>query len=169
MMKHAGIKSPHRTNKGFTLVELLVVIAIIGILTGIAGMVARDWIGRTNVEQQARQLYADLVNARTRAMNRNRVHFIVVDTALNRYQIWEDTDPAPDGDGVRTAADSLVLQTTTKMPFQGLAELRINTQGLLSSSGALRIENAYNPVVDCVAVSQTRIRMGRWNGTDCIP
>lgn len=168
-MKHVGMTSPRRTSKGYTLVELLVVIAILVILAGIAGLQARDWIGRSGVEQQTRQLYSDLVNARTRAMNRGRIHFVVVTTASNSYQIREDTDPAPDGDGARTAADALVMQATTKLPFQGLTEFRINTQGLLSASGSLRVENTYNAVVDCVGVSPTRIRMGKWNGTDCIP
>ena len=51
----------------------------------------------------------DLINTRTRAMQRNRMHF--VDLTTTQYTIYEDTNTAPNGDGISNpAADTQVSQ-----------------------------------------------------------
>ena len=42
------------------------------------------------VENQVKGMYADLMNARARAMQQNRSHFVQV--TANNYQIIEDTN-----------------------------------------------------------------------------
>jgi prepilin-type N-terminal cleavage/methylation domain-containing protein len=159
---------------GFTLLEILIVVSIIGILCAISAMYARIWMTNANVEQQIQQMYADLVNARSRAMNYNRIHFVQLNPVTSQYQIWDDTDPVPDGDGVLTPArDTLLLSTTTTIPLwvnpAGLNLMQFDNRGVISGTGTIGLTNTYKAAVDCITVSPTRIRLGRWDGVaNCI-
>ena len=77
-------------NRGITLIELIVVISIIGILAVALGFTFQGWMGGYRIESQTKEMYVDLMNARARAMQRNRSHFVVV--TANDYQIFEDTN-----------------------------------------------------------------------------
>ncbi len=63
-------------SRGVTLVELIIVISIIGILAVALGFSYVGWQGSYKIESQTKELYADLVNARTRAMTRNCDSFV---------------------------------------------------------------------------------------------
>ena len=161
-----------KNNSGFTLVEVLVVVIIISILVSLAVISGRGQIGKARVEQGVRQLYADLLSARMGAMNRGRFQFLVVNAALQRYEIWEDTDPAPFGDEQQTAADTRLVQTTMNdliTVVTGTATVTFDTRGLVSPIGTLRIgDGGFNPRVDCITISVTRIRIGRFVGGACV-
>jgi len=103
--------------KGVTLIELIVVIAIIGIIVVAFGFSFNNWIGKYRVESQIKEMYTDLMNARARAMQRNRVHFVQINSSTS-YSIYEDdsdgSNKVPDGDGTLqtgtgSSADTLLL------------------------------------------------------------
>jgi prepilin-type N-terminal cleavage/methylation domain-containing protein len=91
-------------DKGITLIELVIVISIIGILTIALGFEFKGWVDKYRVEVQINELYADLMNARARAMQRNRTHFVSL--TQTEYTVQEDIDPWPNGDSCLTALDS---------------------------------------------------------------
>lgn len=158
-----------RHDSGFTLTELIVVMLLAGVLMTIAGMQMSSWAGKARVEEQTKRLYADLLSARKMAMERNRVHFVRL--AANSYEIWEDTNPGPDGDGALTIAapaDTRLSQVSTRDTLTinlslGVTTFNFDHRGLISNVGTVRITNTYDAVYDCVVLSTTRIRMGRYD------
>ena len=154
-------------SNGCSLTELIVVIGIIGILLGISAIFGHDMLVRSQVEGQTRELFTDLMNARVSALQKNRVYFVAL--ATNQYAIYEDTNPAPDGDGyLQQAQDKRLLQKSTRYALSTAGTISFSTFGLASEeSYTVRIGSSSNPNFDCIVIKPTRLLMGAWNGTDC--
>ena len=162
-------------NRGITLIELIIVISIIGILVVALGFSFQGWIGSYNVERVIKEMHIDLMNARARAVERNRTHFVDLPVAQpKQYTIYEDTNPVPDGNGIlETASDASILQKNmdhTIIPAMsfGVRRFSFNKNGLVSNNGNIRLSSTVTPDYDCIVLFATRINMGQWNGTDCI-
>lgn len=162
---------------GFSLIELIVVIAIISILLAIAAISGSSWLQRYYVENQTKEMYADLMNARVSALQRNRPFFVKM--APNQYAIYEDTYSAatptsPEGDGLlQTANDRLVMQKTIRYTLNSSIDITatnivFSTNGLAFPDGTtIWFTSTADPATDCIALSTTRILMGKKNGTNC--
>ncbi|MBE0425175.1 MAG: prepilin-type N-terminal cleavage/methylation domain-containing protein [Nitrospirae bacterium] len=156
-----------RGSSGITLVELIVVISIIGILVVALGFEFRDWIRKYRVESQIKEMYIDLMNSKARAMQRNRMHFVTL--ANTQYIIYEDTNPAPDGnENFESALDTLILQRDLNpdyaLSWSDLGDPQINftKAGLSDLDGTKTLCCNSNPDTDydCIIVSATRINLG---------
>ncbi|NWF98793.1 MAG: prepilin-type N-terminal cleavage/methylation domain-containing protein [Nitrospirae bacterium] len=166
-------------NNGFTLIEVLVVIAIIGIIVVAFGFSFNNWIGKYRVESQIKEMYTDLMNARARAMERNRTHFIA--NTNSTYSIYEDTNPAPDGNGTLetgTGGDTMLptFPKTVKYNFDwdGIGgegtTILINKKGIINPVGDIFIdendpakESIKNSDYNCIKLFSTKIYMGKKN------
>lgn len=163
--------------RGITLIELLIVIAIIIILTVAASITIPGLVGKYNIEKQVKTMQGDLINARMRAMQDSRLHFVTL-TATG-YAIYGDTNPIPDGNGtLETAADTRIVQRglDTRYPIAWTnaadTQIDINTRGIINLNDARTIwvtpvDTSLNAEYDCIVISQTRINIGRWNGASC--
>lgn len=169
-------------NRGITLIELIVVVTIIGILVVALGFEFQGWMGRYRVESQIKNIYMDMMNTRTRAMQRNRAHFVTLPSAANApsYSIFEDNNPAPDGDGSVTN-ETTPLPTYPKtveyaMNWNGSSTtITLDRGGLVSPSGTLYsfadrdgdgIDD-FDSDYSCIVVFTTRINIGKCNGVNC--
>jgi prepilin-type N-terminal cleavage/methylation domain-containing protein len=170
--------------KGFSLTELLMVIVIMGILLSLGVIAYNTMMDRANAERQMTEMFTDLMNARVRAMQRNRTHFVVL--SATQYTIFEDTSPAPDGDGSLTiGADAMFQQknlipkfpvTTLPNANQWIAAspLQFNGRGIVPTDvvagipGVVRISMATSGAIDCLVVSEIKITLGKWNGATCV-
>lgn len=158
---------------GVTLIELLVVIAIIGILVVALGFSFAGWSSGYKVESQIKEIHADLMFARAKAMAKNRACF--ADGTSTSYRISEDTNPAPDGDGQLDAGDTVLLQKTgLRYPLilngTMVTAIRFERTGIISNTLSLRLDydvDSAEPDYDCVDMSLTRLGLGLWTGNAC--
>jgi len=168
-MKRAGMR-------GVTVMELMVVVALSGIVTGMAGFTAQGIRERFAAEQQVREMYRDMVNARIRAFERKRAHFVLVTT--NGYQIAEDTNES--GGTMPDPGDMTLWSAPKQFKFDSLwnGTVIMDKNGIISKSGdpiltttALSIwfdTAGNNPEYDCISAGPTRISEGRWDGRQCV-
>lgn len=166
-------------DRGFSLIELLIIVAIVSILAVALGFQFSGWIGSYNVESQTKNMYIDLMNARARAMGRNRMHCVTF--ATMQYTVTEDRLPEPDGN-VSCTDDTPILQKNTSNTITPTLFLIDSTKGFyfdkngvasnIDISDPTKISNARlvstaTPDYDCIVLEPTRINMGKWNGTSC--
>jgi type IV fimbrial biogenesis protein FimT len=157
---------------GFTLVEILITIAILGILVVLAVGNFGGLNEKYKVEAETKQLYADLMDARGRAMQRNRVFFVRF--SGTGYATYEDTNTPPDGNGTwdntadtRVANVTVAHTITTSLPG-GANAFEFNRNGIASVTGNIRFSSTAIPDYDCITIRQTRIKMGQYIGGLCV-
>lgn len=162
-----------------SLVEIMIVVAILGIMVVALSNAYQVWAERYRVENEVKELYADLMDARARAMQKSRSHFVAfygTGAEYTRYAVYEDTSPGPDGNGVLdNTADATIREIRPRYAFvtapAGTDEVRVNRDGTLELAGAtIRVPppGMFQADYDCIALSRTRIKMGRYNGADCV-
>ncbi len=157
------------SQKGVTLIELVSVVSVIGVLIGALGFSFEGWRSCYRVECQIKEIYIDLMNARARAMGRNRIHFVAL--RKTQYTVYEDTNPGNDGNGTLEAGvggDSQVNQknidsrypiiwngTGSQIKFTGRGLSNVNKT--ICSNTDFEVDADY----DCIVISATRINMGK--------
>lgn len=156
---------------GFTLVEIMITLAILGIVVVIAVSKFQGMMEKYRVEGETKQMFADLMDARGRAMQRNRAYFVQINA--NGYNTFEDTSPAPDGNGsLELANDTLVASATVHHTITttpgGLSNFRFNRNGISEVTGFIRVSSTAQPDYDCITVNATRIKMGQINAGTCV-
>jgi type IV fimbrial biogenesis protein FimT len=181
-----------KKNSGITLIELIIVISIIGILAVALGFSFQGWIGGYRIESQVKEMYVDLMNARARAMQRNRVHFVTL--ATTQYTIQEDISPWPDGDESLTVADNTrptgyndpipLLQKNLNpnypITWSGISDTQIKftKRGLSNDNKTICVNTDADADYNCIVISPSRINLGRLtkkipdggacNATNCV-
>jgi type IV fimbrial biogenesis protein FimT len=173
-VSRAGYKA---ARGGFTLVEILITIAILGILVVIAVGNFGGMSEKYKVEAETKQLYADLMDARGRAMQRNRMFFVRfagTGPGYTGYATYEDTNDPPDGNGSwDNTADTMVTSVTiahtitTALPGSVNA-FQFNRNGIASATGNIRFSSTATPDYDCITILPTRIKMGQYSGGGCV-
>ena len=151
-------------NLGITLMELLVVLGILAALLLSLGASYQGWMEKHKVEGATKTLYADLMNARARAVQRNRVHFVSV--ASSGYSTFEDTNTVPDGNGVfESALDTRIVNAASAYPIASSLgmplQFSFSPDGLSSVTCWVRFSSTINePDYDCITIKPTRINLG---------
>jgi type IV fimbrial biogenesis protein FimT len=162
------------TRGGFTLLEIMITIAILGILILIAASNFRELGEKYKVEAETKQFYADLMDARGRAMQRNRMFFVRFAgpvTGYTGYATYEDTSTPPDGNGTfDNTADVKVASVSVAHTFTATSPggFDLNRNGIASVTGDILFSSTGKPDYDCITIKPTRIKMGRSIGGGCV-
>lgn len=144
--------------RGFSLVELLVVMAIMGTLLSIATFGFNQYMRKSQMESQTKQLYGDLMEYRAKALYEKKEWTFKINGSS--YGIYSST-----ATGV-----SPVTTTTLKHPVvTGVTKITFNTRGTTNNLGTVCVEAANDATVDAVVIAQTRVQIGKKNaGADCV-
>ncbi|HEX8042296.1 GspH/FimT family pseudopilin [Candidatus Deferrimicrobium sp.] len=169
-MRH---KDDNEGRYGFTLVEIMITIAILGILVVLAVGNFEGMNEKYKVEAETKQFYADIMDARGRAMQRNRWFFVRITTTGYGYITYEDSSPPPDGNGsLDTTADTLVTSVTVRHAIStnppGGNDFGFNRNGIANDNGTIFFASNAHPDYDCITINPTRIKMGQYVGGGCV-
>lgn len=152
--------------KGTTLAELIVVLAVSGTLATVLGISFDGWKCGYEIESATKEIYSDLMDARVRALQRNRTHFVRLSNT--RYVVFEDSHPAPDGNNnLETAKDTQLMQKDIDerypITWSGRRDKTIafTHRGVSNDNKTICIFSGSEPDYDCVEVSRTRINIGK--------
>jgi prepilin-type N-terminal cleavage/methylation domain-containing protein len=167
------------TEKGVTLVELLVVVSIIGILAVAFGFSVEGWLGRYNVESATRQLYADMQDARTRALEGDSEYFAVISTTpassstpgSTTYSIIDDTDndgtpnDAPIATFPKTVSYAAKAYDSSHAAVAFPIRLTFSKRGIITplpaATGEINIVADNLSDYNCTTIGQTMIGLGK--------
>ncbi len=162
--------------KGISLLELLFVVTISGILMGIGGFTVQNLRSRYVAEDQIRQLHVDMVNARVKALEKNKRFYLIVTNS--GYQIIEDTNES--GGTAPDNGDIPLWPSPKQFTFHSLwnGTVIIDERGIVSRSTGPILANGglvlrfdtdgTGSEYDCISTGPTRIRPGIWTGTKCV-
>lgn len=157
--------------KGFTLVEALIVVAIIGVMAMIAVPNFKRIAEAMRVEEETKRVYVDITGARSRAVITKRSAFVDFSAGANRVRTFEDTDPAPNGNGALSAAadhllaNNALTHSVDRAGLGGATTITFDPDGVTTANGFFRLLSPVNADYDCVRVEPTRIRLGKYDST----
>jgi prepilin-type N-terminal cleavage/methylation domain-containing protein len=164
--RHSGEKGGQMKDRGVTLIELVVVISITGILVASAGFTYRDWADRYAVERTTKELYADMMHARMRAMERGREHYAVLNERT--YSLVEDTNESGEYDAGDEMLPGFPKTVAYSLRRNGIGnKITFKHRGLMSGLRTIRITSGTDPDYNCVKVSMSRVIMGWYTNDEC--
>lgn len=152
---------------GFTLIEVLVVISIIGILSAIGTLQFQHYVNKANVEKQTKELYSDLMTARTEALIKQGNKRMVIYPTYYSYTSMGGAWSKGYSKAVRYNLQWAGGGTSKIIDFdeRGLFDIVSNGNTSICVNHAAASDAVYNSVV----VFSTRIQMGKLNegATSC--
>ncbi len=184
-----------KKESGFTLVELMVVVSITVLVLAWGVPSYSTWRTKHDIENQMVQLYSDLQFGRMTAYGRKVVSGVYWGTGTNipastpaiptPYFIRYDNSSPLNNSIEDTGTDVQIGATATKYPIavvvnpaQTLNSVSFDGRGFLSpapnqatppGSITFSVSSTSGAAMDCVAVTSTRITLGKMNAGTCAP
>lgn len=154
---------------GFTLIEILIVLAVAGILMSLATLQFSHMTRKAGIEKTARQMLADVENARVRSIfskTPTRVYFEPASYSFRRYSSANED------------RDAGTLLSSQSLPYTITAEdgsslsgtfAEFDPRGATGSKRVIMIEPSGVASVDCLLIDIVKTSIGRIEGGKCVP
>ena len=163
-----------KKESGFTLVEVMVVISITLLLLAWGIPSFSTWKKKHDVENEMVQLYSDLQYGRMIGYGDKVVAGVWWGggVSFTSYQIRSD---ANNNGEINDATETQIGATVTpKYPISASVNqnsVSFDGRGFLNPANPITFSasSTSGAAMDCVAVSSTRIILGKMNGTTCAP
>ncbi|WP_456393603.1 prepilin-type N-terminal cleavage/methylation domain-containing protein [Persephonella sp.] len=142
--------------KGFSIIELLIVIVILLIISAIAVIPFLDKIEANKIDRDIRAIYGLLQEGRIKAFGEKRRFIFELNPLEKRACL---IDPV-----TNTEIRCVGLNKTDYNPII----ISIDKRGTFSNGTIIYTGDNKSRIFSCISISTTRVKMGEWNGTDCI-
>lgn len=171
MRKQIHKKSPEQ---GFSLVELIIVIGLMGILLALAVPPFQEWMAKSSVETQVRQVAADINEVRVRAFTMKRRHSITFKAYSAVFRMYSsETYSSPDK-GIPVLGGTRVyrfgLAKKNGSMYSGEV-YEFDERGLLVDLGATLFftgTGTSSAIPNCLTLHTIRVNIGKKNSSgDC--
>lgn len=150
-----------RKIKGITLIELLFVIAIIAVILAIAVPTFSKWVIKYRVESDMRTIQSLLQEARLKAFSEK----INLSFEINGSSACYKCDP--DDTVCTNRYGGNCIKTSDLNYNYGNININITNRGVFSNQITIRYTETNDVSIDCVSVSNLRVKVGKYNGTTC--
>lgn len=161
--------------KGFALTELIIVIAIIGIVLSISSLNFSQWQKKYYIEDQAKQMMADLGDLRLQAMQTKTARMAEFGTnhdyiAFRIYTSVEQDGPPAPTTGKEYSKKYLKFPVYSDSAYStSCIPMTFYATGVTSDVQTIFIKSTgTGAAVDCLVISKTRMNLGQSNGTNCV-
>ena len=141
--------------RGFTIVEVLILVAILMILASMGLIPLRNKMEAYRIESDTRSIQGLIQSYRTLAFTQKKEFEFKLKSGGSKACI----DNAS-GDEVRCVS----LNKTWQM---NVDKITISSRGTISSGGTVYYDSKGLATVDCIKASLTRVRAGKWTGSEC--
>jgi len=145
-----------RKVNGFSILELLIVMALLLIISAVAVIPFLNKIEANRIESDIRQMYGLLQEGRIKAFGeKRRLRFELKPGQKKACLIDQLTN---------TEIKCIELNKTDYNPITIL----IDKRGTFSNGSIVFTGDKKGAVFSCITINSTRVKMGEWNGADCI-
>jgi len=157
---------------GFTLVELIITVAIVSTLLALSTIAFRDWMLKSRVEAQTREMFADFNQVRVRAMTTKLRHKIIITPGSYIFQFYSSEDEPPAGGKTIPGGTRTVFYRLKKNAsdfYTGAEFYEVDQRGMIDMTGAVNnvipiyLDYNGNASVDCLNLTATRVNFGKRN------
>jgi|GEM_PF-1563240 prepilin-type N-terminal cleavage/methylation domain-containing protein len=168
-----------KTEGGFTLIELMVVVSIVVLLLTWGIPSYSTWKKKHDVENQMVQLYSNLQFGRMTGYCMKVVSGVYWGTGASigtttGYQIkYDNSNPLNNSieDAVDVQIGATVLPKYAITASANQNSVSFDGRGFLNPANPITfsVSPDFGAAMDCVAVSNTRITLGKMSGSNCTP
>ncbi|WP_457642417.1 prepilin-type N-terminal cleavage/methylation domain-containing protein [Persephonella sp.] len=145
-----------KIKNGFSLVELLIVIVLVLILVTIAVIPFKNKMEANRIETDIRRMYGLLQEGRMIAF-------------VEKRKLLFKLNPSSKTACLIDANSSITIKCVNlNKSFYPSVSISIDKRGTFTNGSIYYTGDSKNAVVDCISISYIRVKMGVWNGSDCV-